>query len=130
MITIVKAEGLARCPIGGSPDPYVNIEVTESKGEELNVHKHQTTVRRAKLNPVFKEAFSIPLASTTTAEDVTVLLLVRDKDYILQDSNIGHVRLGVGMTTNEHVESWEKVFKKPGQSVTIKCKLCTMPIDD
>ncbi|XP_033124040.1 synaptotagmin-7-like [Anneissia japonica] len=130
MLTVIKAENLAVCSITNTPDPYVDIEVTESIGEELKVQTYQTTVRRGTMNPVFKEAFSIPLSNTTTANDLTLLLVVRDRDYILPDANIGHVRLGVGMTTSEHVESWNKLFKKTGQLVTMKCVLCNMPIDD
>jgi len=77
-------------------------------------HRAKTKTRKKTLNPVFNEAFSLPVTMTELAQK-TLDISVWDKDVGKHDDFIGGLQLGI-QSKGDRLRHWYDCVKNPGSS--------------
>ncbi|XP_053206182.1 synaptotagmin 1-like [Panonychus citri] len=100
-VTIIQAEELPACDVGGTSDPYVKVYLLPDKKK-----KFETKVHRKTLNPVFNETFNfkVPYNEIITK---TLILAVFDFDRFSKHDQIGEIRIPMNQVDlAQTIEEW------------------------
>ena len=100
-VTIIQAEELPACDVGGTSDPYVKVYLLPDKKK-----KFETKVHRKTLNPVFNETFNfkVPYNEIITK---TLILAVFDFDRFSKHDQIGEIRIPMNqIDLAQTIEEW------------------------
>ncbi|KAJ8029113.1 Synaptotagmin-3 [Holothuria leucospilota] len=114
-VTVVKVADLPRSNFLALPDTEVKVKITQISNGELTSKTFRTKTKRWNTNPVFKEAFSVPVSDIQNLRDgLSVTCTVVCQDHLRKRRSYGKVGLGLLSTQESEREHWKEVLKNPG----------------
>ncbi|KAI6188901.1 Synaptotagmin-C [Aphelenchoides besseyi] len=105
-VTVSKAYNLRPMDITGASDPYVKVELIYQR---RRVKLRKTSIKRANLNPVYKECLEFDLLPSQVHE-ANLLVQVMDWDRIGRDDLLGCCIIGRESPTKDGRQQWEQCF--------------------
>ena len=97
-------------------DPFVKVHLFY---KEKRLAKWNTSVKKNSLNPVYNESFSFDTDSKD-ANDLYVMLTVKDYDRIGKNDVIGYALIGEASSCESGRSQWAAMMKTLGEVTTFK----------
>ncbi|VDP85112.1 unnamed protein product [Echinostoma caproni] len=116
-VEVKEAKNLIPMDPSGSSDPYVKVKL--GPGDNLS-RKFKTKTVKSSLNPVWDEAFKIPIQSQD--ESKRLHFEVWDWDRASRDDFMGALSFGITELLNKSVDGWFKLLsQEEGEYYSIPC---------
>ncbi|RWS11915.1 synaptotagmin 1-like protein [Dinothrombium tinctorium] len=100
-VSVIQAEDLPACDVGGTSDPYVKVYLLPDKKK-----KFETKVHRKTLNPVFNETFNFKLPYNEIITK-TLVFSIYDFDRFSKHDQIGEIKIPMNQVDlAQTIEEW------------------------
>ena len=112
-VRVVEAKDIEVMDFFGSVDPYVLLQLDQSKVEK-------TKVKKDDLTPQWNEEFSFPL----TSDNGSFHILMRDEDFGSSDDDIGRLDIPIpSLTLGQVIDRWYKLIPAKGLKKAAQLRL-------
>ncbi|GAB0088319.1 synaptotagmin-14 [Sergentomyia squamirostris] len=114
---IIKGIHFRQMLINKTLDTYVKLCLVNSIGQEMS--RAKSSIRRAQLNPLFKETFTFQIA-LFQLNDVTLMVSVYSKRNMKRNEMIGWFSLGLNSSGPDEMNHWNDMREANNGEVIIR----------
>ncbi|XP_059611849.1 synaptotagmin-16 isoform X2 [Phlebotomus argentipes] len=114
---IIKGIHFRQMLVNKTLDTYVKLCLVNSIGQEMS--RAKSSIRRAQLNPLFKETFTFQIA-LFQLNDVTLMVSVYSKRNMKRNEMIGWFSLGLNSSGPDEMNHWNDMRESANGELVIR----------